>query len=207
MDSRPNTGARADHAVPAIVLAGGLARRMGGVDKPLLPFGPGSTLLDHVLHRLRPQAHPVLINANGDPARFARWNCPVLPDTLPGHPGPLAGILAGLDWAAAHGHPALLSVPGDTPFLPQDLLCRLRKPGGLACAGSGSRLHPTVALWPTTLAGPLRAALAAGDRRVGQFAAGHGVQPVLWDVHSIDPFLNINTPADLRLALAAAPPA
>lgn len=198
--------------VPAIILAGGLARRMGGGDKPLHPFGP-ATLLDHVIARLRPQATPLLLSANGDPARFARFRLPVLPDPLPGHPGPLAGILAGLEWAAAHGHPLVLSAPGDTPFLPPDLVPRLAAASApIACARSAGRLHPTVALWPTTLAAPLRTALAAGDNRVAAFAAAHGLAAVDWPASPLDPFLNVNTPADLEAAhlqasLATPPPA
>lgn len=190
---------------PAIILAGGLSRRMGGGDKPLLPFA-GRTLLAHVVARLRLQAAPLLINANGDPARFARFGLPVLPDPAPGHPGPLAGVLAGLEWAAAHGHTHILTVPGDTPLLPPDLVARLSAPDApVCCAASAGRTHPIVARWSAALAPALGAALAAGQSRVGAFAAAHGALAVEWATMPADPFLNVNTPADLdEAALAAA---
>src|ERR1700730_11950641 len=134
----------------AVVLAGGLARRMGGGDKPLLMLA-GRPLLDHALDRVRPQSHAMVLNANGDPTRFAPWGLPVVADTLPDFPGPLAGILAAMRWTTAL-HPAteyLLSVPGDTPFLPQDLGARLaaaRLEAGtpIACAASEGRVHPVI---------------------------------------------------------------
>ncbi len=176
---------------------------MGGGDKSLLPFR-GSTLLAHVVARLRPQADPLLLNANGDPARFAAYGLPVLPDPVPGHPGPLAGVLAGLDWAAAHGHARILTVPGDTPFVPADLLARLaERDAPVCCAASGSRQHPAVALWSTMLAPALRVALAAGRFRVGAFAASHGLAAVAWADAPDDPFLNINTAGELAAAANA----
>lgn len=185
----------------AVVLAGGLARRMGGGDKTLLELG-GRTLLDHVLERLRPQVDAVALNANGDPARFARFGLPVLPDPMLGRPGPLAGVLAGMRWARGLGADSLLTVPGDTPFLPPDLVARLRAAGGLACAASGGRAHPVVALWPLDLEAALAAALAAGERRLGVWAAAQGMARVAWE-GTPDPFLNINTPEDLAEARRA----
>ena len=185
------------------VLAGGLARRMGGGDKPLRLLG-GRPMLDHALDRLAPQVAAVILNANGDPARFAAYGLPVAADGVQGYPGPLAGILAGLDWAAAH-RPDLAwvaSVPGDCPFLPHDLVARLhaaREAAGLplACAQSGGQAHPPVGLWPVALREDLRAALVAGERRVGRWAARHGGAHADWPAVPVDPFFNANAPQDM----------
>lgn len=185
-----------------VVLAGGLGRRMGGGDKPLRPLA-GRALLDHVLARVAPQAGAVALNANGDAGRFAAWGVPVVADTLPGRLGPLAGVLAGMRWA--RGAAAIVSVPGDTPFLPHDLIARLHRAGPLACAVSRGRVHPTVALWPLALAEALEAALRGGERRVEAFAAAHGAAMVAFPDTALpggvaDPFLNVNMPADLAEA-------
>ncbi len=187
--------------LPAVVLAGGLSRRMGGGDKGLLPFGDG-TVLGAVLARLARQASQVALNANGDPARFADFGLSVLPDPVPGHPGPLAGVLAAMEWAAGLGAPAVLTVPGDAPFLPQDLVSRLLGARAPAIASSSGRSHPVVGLWPVGLAVPLREALAEGTRRVEAFAQMHGAVEVEFPVPpgGIDPFLNLNTPEDLAKA-------
>lgn len=192
----------------AVVLAGGLARRMGGGDKPLRNLA-GRPLLDHVLGRLEPQVAATILNANGDPARFAAWGLPVVADGVPGHPGPLAGILAALDWAAS-ARPDLawvVSVPGDSPLIPDDLVVRLhavRQSAGakLACARSGGQAHPPIGLWPVALRHDLRAALAAGERKVGRWTARHGVAHADWPVHPFDPFFNANAPEDLAEAEA-----
>jgi len=189
-----------------VVLAGGLARRMGGGDKPLRLLA-GRPLLDHVLERLKPQVAACAINANGDVARFAAYALPVIPDPLPDHPGPLAGILAALDWAATT-HPQcpwVLTVPGDGPFLPPDLAERLhaaRAASGIpmACAASGGHTHPPIALWPTALRHALRDALLGGERKIDRWTARHGVAVATWvDTHG-DPFFNANTPEDLAEA-------
>lgn len=191
-----------------VVLAGGLARRMGGGDKPLRLLG-GAPMLDHALRRLSPQVAAVILNANGDPARFAAYGLPVVADGLPDHPGPLAGILAALDWAAAHrpGLPWLASVPGDSPFIPADLVARLhaaREAAGvpLACARSGGQAHPPVGLWPVTLREDLRAALDAGERKIDRWTARHGEGYATWPEGPPDPFFNVNTPEDLAAAEA-----
>lgn len=185
--------------VAAVILAGGQATRMGGGDKPLRPLR-GRPILAHVVARIAPQVETLAISANGDPARFAAYGLPVLPDSVPGFPGPLAGVLAGMDWAAAQGLDRLLSVPGDTPFLPADLVVKLaRHP--FAMAASKGRKHPVVALWPVALREKLRAALAAGERRVGRFAAEYGARAVAFEAPQ-DPFFNINTPEDLEAAQA-----
>ncbi|NAZ37248.1 molybdenum cofactor guanylyltransferase MobA [Rubellimicrobium sp. CFH 75288] len=191
---------------PAVILAGGLARRMGGGDKALLPWPHGGTLLDAILGRLRPQAEPVALNANGDPARFAPWGLPVLPDPVPGHAGPLAGVLAALRWAETLGAAHVLTVPCDTPFLPRDLVARLVALGAPAVAASGGRVHPVVALWPVAAAARLAAALAAGERRVGVMMDALGAGQAEFPVPSggPDPFANLNRPEEWHAALARA---
>lgn len=182
-----------------MILAGGQATRMGGGDKGLRPFR-GGTLLGAVVARLSPQVADLALNAGGDPARFAGYGLPVVADSVTGQPGPLAGVLAGMDWAAAQGAAAVVTVPCDTPFLPGDLVPRLMLAGGggLAVAESGGRLHPTVALWPVTLRAALRAALMAGERRVRDFAAGHGAAVAVFPLTDPDGFANANTPQELE---------
>jgi molybdopterin-guanine dinucleotide biosynthesis protein A len=187
-----------------VLLAGGLARRMGGGDKPLVRIG-GLPLLDHVIARLSPQVAALALNANGDPARFAAWGLPVLADPLPDHPGPLAGVLAGLDFAAAAGMAWLVSVAADTPFIPPDLVVRLHAARGtaaIAVACSGGRTQPTIALYPTHLAADLRAALLAGERKIDRWTARHGVAEAHWPSTPVDPFFNVNTPEDVAQAEA-----
>jgi len=190
-----------------LVLAGGLARRMGGGDKTRIRIG-GKTILERVLARLKPQCAAVILNANGDPARFADTGLPVVPDTVPDFAGPLAGILAGLDWAAAHV-PAIAdvaSVPGDCPFLPGDLVARLsaaRDAAGvpLACARSGDWRHPVVGLWPVALRQDLRKALVEEDmHKIETWTARRGIAIGDWPATPIDPFFNVNTPADVAEA-------
>jgi molybdopterin-guanine dinucleotide biosynthesis protein A len=184
-----------------VVLAGGLARRMGGGDKARIRIG-GKTILERVLTRLAPQCSAVIINANGDPARFADTGLPVVPDSVPDFVGPLAGILAALDWAAAHA-PAIaevVSAPGDCPFLPRDLVARLvaaRRAAGLplACARSGEWRHPVLGLWPVALRDDLRRALVEqGQRKIEVWTARHGVAIADWPATPVDPFFNVNTP-------------
>jgi molybdopterin-guanine dinucleotide biosynthesis protein A len=190
-------------ATLGLVLAGGLARRMGGGDKALIAIG-GVAILDRVLGLLRPACGEIILNANGDPARFARYGLPVIPDSVPDFAGPLAGMLAGLNWAAAH-RPDLAwvaSVPGDCPFLPPDLVMRLheaRQKAGLplACARSGDWRHPVVALWPVALREDLRHALVEeGLRKIEVWTARHGVAIADWPAKPVDPFFNVNTPED-----------
>ena len=193
---------------PAIILAGGRATRLGGGDKCLLDLG-GRPMLGGIIDRLVPQCGPLALNANGDPARFADFGLPVLPDSLAGFPGPLAGILAGMDWAASLGARRVLSVAGDTPFFPRDLARRLAGAGqGIVLAASrdaGGRVqdHPTFGLWPTALRDDLRAFLTRGERRVRGFARDHGAALAVWDAGPVDPFFNINTPEDLDRARQA----
>ncbi|RYE33794.1 MAG: molybdenum cofactor guanylyltransferase MobA [Hyphomicrobiales bacterium] len=197
-----------------LILAGGLARRMGGGDKALKLLA-GQPILAHVIDRLRGQCDALLLNANGDPARLAGFGLPIVADTVPDFAGPLAGILAGLDWIAARRPQAewVLSVAADTPFIPSDLAARLhqaRAAAGtrLACAASGGQQHHAIGLWPVSLREDLRRALAAGERRLGRWTNGHGVAVAEWPAEPVDPFLNVNTPEDLAEAerLAAAAP-
>jgi molybdenum cofactor guanylyltransferase len=190
-----------------LVLAGGLARRMGGGDKARIRIG-GQTILERVLARLTPQCAGVVLNANGDPARFADTGLPVVPDSVADFPGPLAGILAGLDWAAANRPDVadVVSVPGDCPFLPNDLVARLsaaRRAAQvpLACARSGEWRHPTVALWRVALRNDLRRALVDEDlRKIELWTARHGIAIADWPATPVDPFFNVNTPADAAQA-------
>ncbi len=190
-----------------LVLAGGLARRMGGGDKARIKIG-GRTILSRVLDCLAPQCRRTIINANGDSARFADTGLPIVADSVPDFAGPLAGILAGLDWAAAHAPQIeeLLSVPGDCPFLPNDLLARLhaaRRAAGtpLACARSGEWRHPVVGLWPVALREDLRRAVTReGLRKIEIWTARHGIAIADWRNEPVDPFFNVNTPEDAARA-------
>jgi molybdopterin-guanine dinucleotide biosynthesis protein A len=194
-----------------LVLAGGLARRMGGGDKPLTLIG-GATILSRVLERLAPQCTQLILNANGDPARFADTGLPVVADDVPGFAGPLAGILAGLDWTSVHAPDVafVVSVPGDCPFLPRDLVARLhqvRAASGLplACARSGDWRHPVVGMWPVALRADLRRALVDEDlRKIELWTARHGVALADWPDRPVDPFFNVNTPEDAAAADRAA---
>ncbi|AWI91190.1 molybdenum cofactor guanylyltransferase MobA [Methylobacterium sp. DM1] len=191
-----------------LILAGGLSRRMGGGDKSLRRLA-GRTLLERVAERFEPQcAGGLALSANGDPARFGDvFSGAILPDTIPDHPGPLAGILAGMEAAAAlPGVTHVASVPGDAPFLPHDFVARLvaaaaeGKP--IALAASGERRHFTSALWPVDLRHDLRDWLGRGERRVGGFIERQGAAVASWPVEPVDPFLNLNAPEDLAAAEA-----
>ena len=190
-----------------LVLAGGLARRMGGGDKTLLEIG-GKTILARTLGRFAPQCERVALNANGDPTRFAFTGLPVVADDVEGFAGPLAGILAGLDWAARETPAAqwVASVPGDCPFLPDDLVARLhaareQAASPLACARSGDWRHPVAALWRIDLRNDLRHALTQeGLRKIEVWTARHGVAIAEWPDKPVDPFFNVNTPQDLAEA-------
>jgi molybdopterin-guanine dinucleotide biosynthesis protein A len=192
-----------------VILAGGLARRMGGGDKPLVEI-EGRPILQHVIDRLTPQCGLLAINANGDPARFSRFGLPVVADSIEGFAGPLAGILAGMDFAAARGAEHVLSAPGDTPFLPADLASRLetarrRTSADIAVAASNGRIHHAVALWPVALRGDLRRALLEeGERKVSAFIGRFASVVVEWSVEPYDPFFNVNQPEDLARAAAIA---
>jgi molybdopterin-guanine dinucleotide biosynthesis protein A len=190
-----------------VLLAGGLARRMGGGDKPMRQIGDRS-ILERVIARLKPQCGELILNANGDPARFARFGLPVIPDTVEKFPGPLAGILAALDWAAAHrpGVSIVLSAAADCPFLPRDLVARLHQAllnedAQLAVAASGGQSHPVIGLWRVALRDELRHALVQDDiRQVGRWTARYKLATVAWPTAPLDPFFNANTMEDVAEA-------
>ena len=190
-----------------IVLAGGLATRLGGGDKGDRLI-EGRTILDHVVTTLRRQCAGLVINASGDAARFAAYGADVVADDLPGHPGPLVGVLAGLDWVARErpGDVFALTVPTDAPFLPDDLVARLSEVqvdtgAPIVCARSGGRPHHVVALWSVALRGDLRRAVSVDDvRQVRRFLERHGAATADWPATPYDPFTNVNTPDDLREA-------
>jgi molybdenum cofactor guanylyltransferase len=194
-------------ATPGILLAGGLAQRMGGGDKPMRMIA-GRSILERVIARLRPQCDCIVLNANGDPARFAPFGLPVIADSILHFPGPLAGILAGLDWAAANRPDAafVLTAPGDCPFLPRDLVARLQKArternAQIAVAASGGRSHHVIGLWAVALREKLRHALAVeGIRKVESWTTRYKTVTVTWPVDPLDPFFNANTTDDLAKA-------
>jgi molybdopterin-guanine dinucleotide biosynthesis protein A len=192
-----------------LLLAGGQSRRMGGGDKALRLLG-GQTLLDHVIARVGPQVAALVLNANGDPARFARFGLPVVADSIADFAGPLAGILAGLDWAAEHRPDCAMvaSVATDAPFLPTDLVARLAAglraaDAELACAASGGQPHPVIGLWPVRLREALRHALVdEGVRKVDVWTGRYRLATVEFPAEPIDPFFNANRPEDLDRAAA-----
>lgn len=192
---------------PCIILAGGEARRLGGGDKTLRMVD-NTSILSRVVARMTPQCDGLVISANGDPARFADTSLPVVADSIGGLKGPLAGILAGLDWAAVHRPRAewMASVAGDTPFLPDDLIARLHAAratmnADIAAASSGGRTHHIVALWRIALRDDLRHALLHDDlRQVGLFASRYRAARAAWPTEPFDPFFNINTTDDLARA-------
>ncbi|MBL8564711.1 MAG: molybdenum cofactor guanylyltransferase MobA [Hyphomicrobiaceae bacterium] len=214
-----NEAVRAGEMLPVgVLLAGGQSRRMfdgtpGGGDKGLLALD-ARPMLTHVADSLRPQVGALVINANGDPERFRAFGLDVVPDTLDGFVGPLAGVLAGMRWAAAHAPSAsdIVTVSTDAPFLPGDLVARLiaaRKgaPAGerIAMARSGGHLHPVIGLWPVDLADDLQAALTNGVRKVLAWTDRHGTLGVdfpsrLLAGEEVDPFFNANTPEELAEA-------
>jgi molybdenum cofactor guanylyltransferase len=205
-------GVRRMSTIPGMMLAGGSASRMGGGDKTLLVLA-GRPVLAHVIARLRPQVGALALNANDDPARFAGFGLPVLADPVPGRPGPLAGVLAAMDWAAGQGAARVVTAAADTPFLPGDLVVRLRAaaeasgaPVALAAtaAGGAARRHPVFGLWDVALRDALRAALGAGLRRMQDFADRHGAVSAVFAAEPYDPFFNLNTPDDLARAEALA---
>ncbi len=203
-----------EHRFPphGVILAGGLASRMGGGDKAMRLIA-GQTLFDRVIGRLSPQVAALAINANGDPARFTAFGLPVIADDIADHPGPLAGVLAGMEWAAASGASHVLTAAADTPYFPPDLGTRLRTaisaktPIALAATPDGGAgreralaRHPTFGLWPVDLRSDLRAALQDGIRKVALWADRHGAAAVRFEANPFDPFFNVNTPDDMREA-------
>ncbi len=200
--------------VCGVIMAGGLSRRMGGGDKCLRDLG-GKPILQHIIERVRPQVDALVLNANGDPARFGAFGLPVTSDSVEGFAGPLAGVLSGMDWAAAHAANCrwLLSVPSDGPFLPSDLTARLlaaveQEGAEMACASSLGRTHPVVGLWPLSLREELRRAMLEEDiRKVDLWTARYRLAQVDFPEAvspggALDPFFNTNRPEDLEKAAA-----
>lgn len=193
--------------IAGVILAGGLSRRMGGGDKCLREIA-GRPLLAHILERVRPQVEPLVLNANGDPARFKVFGVPVVADTVEGFAGPLAGILAGLDWAAAHAPQCawVASFAADAPFVPRDLVARLaaavdRDQADLACAVSGGQAHPVFGLWRVDLRAALRDALVREQiHKVDRWTARYKLARVEFPSTPLDPFFNANRPEDLATA-------
>jgi len=190
--------------IPGVLLAGGLARRMGGGDKPMRAIA-GKTILERVIARLAPQCDGLLLNANGDLARFASFGLPVIADSVADFPGPLAGILAALDWMAVHRPQVkrVLSAAADCPFLPRDLVARLEaardaQNAELAVAASGGQTHPVIGLWSVHLREELRHALIKEDvRRIDRWTARYPLVTVTWPATPLDPFFNANTIEDI----------
>ena len=195
-------------SVTGVVLAGGQSRRMGGGDKGLLEVA-GKPMLAHVIDRLSPQVGRMVVNANGDPNRFAGFGLAVVPDTVGGFVGPLAGVLAGMRWSLAHAPTArwTVTVAGDAPLVPADLVRKLveaseNRPPGIALARSNGELHPVIGLWPVGLADDLEQELSRGVRKVLHWTDRHGTIPVDFAMAKIgslevDPFFNANTPQEL----------
>jgi molybdopterin-guanine dinucleotide biosynthesis protein A len=190
-----------------VLLAGGLARRMGGGDKPMKTIG-GRTIMERVIARLALQCDGLILNANGDPARFASFGLPVVADTVEGFAGPLAGVLTALDWAAARRPDIewVLSAATDCPFLPRDLVMRLQharieQGAQLAVAASGQQIHPVIGLWNVALRDELRHALVVEDmRKIDRWTARYKLATVTWPTKPIDPFFNANTVEDVAEA-------
>lgn len=193
--------------IVGVVLAGGLARRMGGGDKGLIEL-EGLPILDHVLARLAPQVTRMIINANGEPARLAAYGLPIVPDTVEGFAGPLAGVLAGMEWTARQCPDAqwIVTAATDTPFFPRDLVRRLQQAvadetADMACAASGDRHHPVFGLWPVALAPDLRHAMTGeGIRKVDAWTARHRLAVACFADQPHDPFFNVNRPDDVAEA-------
>jgi molybdenum cofactor guanylyltransferase len=194
-------------AIPGVLLAGGLARRMGGGDKPMRQIA-GRTILDRVIARLAQQCDGLILNANGEPSRFAAFGLPVIADGVADFPGPLAGILAALDWAAANRPDVslVLSAAADCPFLPRDLVARLHQAllaenAQLAVAASNGQPHPVIGLWSVALREELRHALVVEDvRKIDRWTARYPLATVTWPVTPVDPFFNANTVDDIAEA-------
>lgn len=197
--------------IAGVILAGGLSRRMGGGDKSLLNLG-GKPVLQHVIDRLTPQVGPLALNANGDPSRFDGFDLPVIADSIDGFAGPLAGVLAGMDWAHKLGAEYIVTAAADTPFFPENLVVALQ----MAREGEDSPLamamtpdpirkfarHPTFGLWRVDLRDDLRGALEDGVRKVIQWTEPHGCAKMVFNLEGPDPFFNVNTPEDMKQAEA-----
>lgn len=201
-----------ERRVCGLLLAGGQSRRMGGGDKCLLTLG-GQTLLDHVARRVAPQVGPMVLNTNSDAALFTEYRMPVVPDTVPGFAGPLAGVLTGLEWTARQAPDCswVASFACDAPFAPVDLVARLlavvaSENADMACAVSNDRDHPVFAVWPVRLAAELRHAITVEDvRKVDAWTGRYRLARAVFPTDPVDPFFNINRPEDLDAAESLLP--
>jgi molybdenum cofactor guanylyltransferase len=195
------------NSIAGVVLAGGQSTRMGGGDKCLRDLG-GQPILAHILARAAPQVSKLVLNANGDATRFAAFGLPVAPDSVEGFAGPLAGVLAGLDWAAKHAPEAthMASFAADAPFLPRDLVARFvaavaNEGADLACAVSDGQAHPVFGLWRLDLREAMRHALTVEKIfKVDRWTARYKVAMVSFETNPVDPFFNANRPDDLAAA-------
>ena len=196
--------------IAGVILAGGQSSRMGGGDKSLKYLG-NKTILEHVIERLSPQVRTIVLNANGDPQRFSRFDTPVIQDQTEGFLGPLAGVLSGLEWAEKNGFQKIITVAADTPFFPQTLvsdLCTAVFKSSAPIALAATQLvgthkinrHPTFGLWPVSLRNNLKDSLNVGIRKVVIWTELHGHTDVLFESGTHDPFFNVNTYDDLNLA-------
>jgi molybdopterin-guanine dinucleotide biosynthesis protein A len=211
-----NESSRPPFPAVGVLLAGGLSSRMGGGDKTLKTLG-GRPILEWVIARARPQVDRLIVNANGDPSRFAAFGLPVVADVVEGFAGPLAGVLTALEWTAANapGTAWVASFPTDAPFFPEDLVARLGQAieaqgADIACATSDGQVHSVFALWPVRLRDNLRRALVdEAIRTVARWTDRYKVAHVDFACRPFDPFFNINRPENLaeaeRLAARAAP--
>jgi len=208
MTAAPERRSQAPADVAGVLLAGGLARRMGGGDKGLKRLGR-RPILERILERIRPQVTVLLVNANGDPQRFRGYGLPVMADVVEGYAGPLAGVLTGLEWAAEHapeGTRYVASFATDAPFVPLDLVRRLRRAvaeegAEMACAKSGDQTHPVFGLWPLERAADLRRALIEEEmRKIDRWTARYRLVEVDFPTEPFDPFFNINDPGNLAEA-------
>lgn len=197
--------------VTGVVLAGGRARRMGGGDKCLLLL-KSQPILKYVINRAKPQVEQLVLNVNGEPSRFNDFGLPLVSDSVPDFAGPLAGVLAGLDWSVKHTPESqwVVTFASDTPFFPVNLVNRFLKvveeqSFSLACASSNHRSHPVFGIWPVKLRDELRYALIHENiRRIDEWTGRYTLSEVNFDGNGIDPFFNINKPEDLEYAAAYA---
>ena len=193
--------------VIGVLLAGGLARRMGGGDKGLSMLG-GKPMMSRIIERARPQVSTLIINANGDGGRFADYGLDVVADVIGDFAGPLAGVLTGLEWTADHAPETewVATFATDAPFVPADLVGRFlaavkRDNAEMACAASNGRAHPVFGLWPVALAGELRRAMEEEDmRKIDRWTARYNLIEVDFSALPFDPFFNINDKDNLAEA-------
>lgn len=190
--------------MPAVILAGGRSQRMGVPDKCLLQIGSES-MLSRIIATLKPQVGSLLINSNSNPERFKDFDVPVRGDVLPGRLGPLAGVLTAMTWAKEIGYSHVVTVPGDVPFLPDDLIVRMKAAGQYrrpVIVASGDRIHPTIGLWPVELAERLAQSMNAGVARMLVWCKIAGAVELLYPTDNTAYFSNLNTMTDLARAYA-----